>query len=495
MPTASPVTATDSDRLATVSSGRYAGGRLIEVLRTCVRERADGLLVVEPDGGSEQERATLHFQGGELRSVHFAGLAASPALTRALVLPTGEWRLERCADPPQANFSGDTGAILDQVETVLRDCDLAAALGVTQSADLLNAEDLSAAIDEASTKGVSTATFTRAIRASQAASMTIAVGTGGYRVPQVGEKLGRCLLKREIGAGASSMVYLAHHASLDIDVVVKVLLPSAMQDGSGAEGPAAAAMTANEARILAKLNHPNLMRVFDFDDTGDHPYLVVEYVSGRSLQAMIRDQGRLAVDRALEVVRQVARGLAHGHLRVGLVHNDLKPANILVADDGQAKLADVALASMQGTAHSGTTSLRKALKGTQVMGTPAYVAPEAVRLGLGEPAGRIDQRSDIYALGATFYHAITGRTLFSHPDPAKLMLMHVHDTWTPAEHLVPGLDQSVADLLARMLARRVEERCQTWGELVSDLDLLAGKGVGRRTSIFKTLVGRVWKVA
>jgi tRNA A-37 threonylcarbamoyl transferase component Bud32 len=481
-----------------LAAGEYAGGRLITVLRQLVSDGASGLLTVEPDGG-EFEEADLLFIGGQLRAVRFAAVTGAPALTRVLVLGGGRWRLEHCSDPPPQNFNGDTGPILDQVESVLRDCDLAAALGVETPAPL-DAADLAAAIDEAATKGVNTATFTRTARVGTVAigTATMAVGTS-YHMPQPGDLLGRYRLIRQIGHGASSLVYLAHHTTMDVDVVVKVLLPAALHDGgSSADGPSAAAMTANEARILARLNHPNVMRVFDFDDQGEHPYLVMEYIAGRSLLAMIREQSRLPSDRALTVIRQVARGLALAHHQIGLIHNDLKPANILVAEDGSAKLADFALASMRtvrGDQRGTTTSLKKSLKGPQVMGTPAYVAPEAVRAGMAEPGVTIDHRADIYALGATLYHALTGRTLFSHPDAAKLMLMHVHDTWTPAEHLVPDLDPQVGAVLDRMLAKRVEDRYQTWGELVADLDRLSGKGAGRRTSFFKTMVGKVWKVA
>jgi tRNA A-37 threonylcarbamoyl transferase component Bud32 len=477
---------------ADVTSGRYAGGRLIDVLRGLARSGANGLVIIDPDAGDSEE-AELLFIGGHIRAIRFGALAAAPALTRILVLPGGAWRIDPCSDPPAVNFTGDTLGILDQVAAVLRDCDLAATFGGGEVQEL-DATDLAAAIDDASVNGVNTATFTRTV-----AGATLEVGAG-FRIPQPGDLLGRCRLTRAIGHGASSMVYLARHQSLDVEVVVKVLLPAAMHDGAGFSetAPAASAMTANEARILARLNHPNLMRVFDYDDACEHPYLVMEHVPGRSLHAMIREQGRIPAPRSIEIIRQVARGLAHAHARVGLVHNDLKPANILVTDEGQAKLADFALASMRGGGDRATTTVLRrptAAKGPQVMGTPAYVAPECVRAGLGEPVGPPDQRSDIYALGATWYHALTGRQLFSHADPAKMLLMHVHDAWTPAGYLVPDLDPATGDLLARMLAKRPEDRPPTWGALVAHLESMGGRVGGRRTSFFKTLVGRVWHAA
>ena len=313
---------------------------------------------------------------------------------------------------------------------------------------------------------------------------------------QAGATLGKCLLTAEIGRGGSGVVFRGYHLGLNIPVAVKVLLLDAVQDHDSA-----CEQLRQEARLLAQLNHANIVRVLDFEDDATHPYLVLEYVDGVSLSDLIRQSGRLRGDRAARVILQVAQALDAAHC-LGIVHRDVKPANILITRDGSAKLADLGLAVV---IDSRTGTLRD---GEAMAGTVAYMPPEQAL-----QTNPVDHRSDIYALGATFYHAVTGQMPFTGRTRSEVIKKHARETPVPPSHLVADLDPAISAVICRMLAKDPSQRYSDHQELIAALTRIetrsghsialplagsaaespsqdAGDSVSRVRSIWRSLVRR-----
>jgi hypothetical protein len=271
----------------------------------------------------------------------------------------------------------------------------------------------------------------------------------GANIPQIGERLGKCLLTDEIGRGGCGIVYRALHVSLKIPVAVKLLLADA--DAEVIDGFRA------EASTLARLNHPNVVRVLDFDD-GVLPYLVLEYIEGPSLRELIQQSGRIRVDRAVAIILQVASGLAASSA-LGIVHRDVTPANILLTRDSTAKLTDYGLAALMADLNASSD-----LEGR---GTASYMSPEQAR------GDALDARSDIYALGACFYHAVTGSAPFSGGSRMQVLLRHAMEPPTPPRSIIAELDSAVSDLILKMMAKSPEERFPNFEAVIAALAALA----------------------
>jgi serine/threonine protein kinase len=277
-------------------------------------------------------------------------------------------------------------------------------------------------------------------------------------VLEAGTVLGKCLLTECVGQGGTGSVFRALHLSLNVPVALKVLRLDTVRND-----PALYAQLRSEARLLAQLNHPNIVRVLDFEDSADCPYLVLEYVEGLSLGELISQSGRVRCDRAVRIVSQVASGLAAAW-RLGVVHRDVKPGNILLAKDGTAKLADLGLAVV--LPRRGKEQTHTALA-DGMAGTIAYMSPEQAL-----SAAAVDQRSDIYALGATFYHALTGGVPFKAKTRLDVMIKHAKEAPAPPHELVPGVDPAASAVVLRMMAKDPNQRYQDYGELLADLDRL-----------------------
>jgi serine/threonine protein kinase len=262
--------------------------------------------------------------------------------------------------------------------------------------------------------------------------------------PEVGQVLGKCLLLERIGQGSAGVVFKAKHQSLNILVAVKVLnlaKPGEMYR-----------QLRSEAQLLAQLNHPNIVRVWDFEDDPVLPYLVLEFVEGPSVIDLIRRNGPLPLGRAIQVIRQVAAGLAAAH-KLGVVHRDVKPGNILLTSDGIAKLADLGLAVLVDAAENGS-------KAPGLAGTVAYMPPEQAT-----SKNNIDLRSDIYALGASFYHMATGHIPFQGVTRMEVILKHAQEPIVPPNMLSTGVTPAASNLIAKMMAKSPTDRFQTYEEL------------------------------
>ena len=281
-------------------------------------------------------------------------------------------------------------------------------------------------------------------------------------LPAVGTVLGgRYRLLACAGHGSTSVVYQAAHLKLNIPVAVKVVNLHRLADRD-----LVLRQLRSEALLLAQLNHVNLVRLWDFEDDADFPYLVTEFVEGRSLLDLIGEQGRVRPRWALDVMLQTAEGLAAAH-KFGVVHRDVKPANILLSREGAAKLADLGLAVVVGQAINRAPD--DSLTASSLAGTAAYLAPEQA----SAPAA-VDHRADVYSLGATLYHAVTGRIPFRAASRMEVLRKHAEEPLTPPTELIPDLSPVLSDLIVRMMAKDPAGRFASYEELRSALLAAAG---------------------
>ncbi|WP_251024500.1 Stk1 family PASTA domain-containing Ser/Thr kinase [Arthrobacter sp. ISL-65] len=243
-----------------------------------------------------------------------------------------------------------------------------------------------------------------------------------------------------------STVYVATDQRLDRDVALKVLHPHLVNDGNFLD------RLAREARAAAKLSHPHVVGVLDQGHDGDTAYLVMEYIKGHTLRDVINSKGALSPRLALALIDPVVEGLGAAHA-AGMIHRDVKPENVLIADDGRIKIGDFGLARAVTT----TTSTGA------LIGTIAYLSPELV---LGKPA---DARSDIYATGIMLFEMLTGRQPFEGDVPIQVAYQHVNSTVGAPSGLVPGLAQEVDELVQWCTASDPEQRPVDGNALLAEL--------------------------
>jgi serine/threonine-protein kinase len=267
-----------------------------------------------------------------------------------------------------------------------------------------------------------------------------------------GFRLGKYKLLKQIGKGGMSSVYLAEHLLMRRRVAIKVLPKNRVADKSYLE------RFQQEARAVAKLDDPNIVRAFDIDNDGDTHYIVMEYVEGMDLHQMVAAQGPLDYETAADHIAQVASGLQHAH-EMGLVHRDIKPANCLIDKHKTVKLLDMGLAKM----NDDETSLTLA-NDENVLGTADYLAPEQALNSHGA-----DARSDIYSLGCTLYFLLCGRPPFPEGSISERLLKHQVEDPEGILKFRPDAPLSLVDLCNRMMSKKPENRPQTAGEVAETL--------------------------
>ena len=258
----------------------------------------------------------------------------------------------------------------------------------------------------------------------------------------------------KLGAGAMAVVYKAKQLSLNRTVAIKVL-PKRFS-----ENPEYVERFYREGQAAAKLNHNNIVQAHDVGEAGGYHYFVMEYVEGKTIYDDLAGGEAFAEEEALEIIIQVARALAHAHA-CGLIHRDVKPKNIMINTADIVKLADMGLARATTDIETAKSEAGKAY------GTPYYIAPEQIR---GEID--IDGRADIYGLGATFYHMVTGRVPFMADDPTDVMRKHLREQLIPPDHINTSLSAGASEVIEVMMAKRKEDRYKNVEELLADLDLV-----------------------
>jgi len=270
-------------------------------------------------------------------------------------------------------------------------------------------------------------------------------------------RLGSYRIRRLIGQGATSRVYLADHIFLKRPTALKVLTCDF------AQWPDFDLELFEETAVsAARLHHPNIVTLYDIDEVRARPYLLMEYVDGPSLHTLLRRRGPLPPSRALSILWDVAHALRCAHA-AGIVHCDIKPGNILLDSKGSAKVTDFGLAqALNHAEHS-------ALEG-MVSGTPDYISPEQVL------ARRPDQRSDLYSLGATLFEMLTGESPFRGRSDSAVFGRHLDESRSSLVRRVPAETGPLADILRRLMSRYPKDRYQTASELLTDLrPLLAAR--------------------
>jgi len=274
------------------------------------------------------------------------------------------------------------------------------------------------------------------------------------------QRIGRFEVVKELGRGAMGAVHLARDPLIDRAVAIKTI---AMPGLSDAECAAYSQRFFREAQAAGKLSHAGIVTIYDVgqDEASRQPYIVMEFIAGRSLADVLEEAaGPLPLAKALPWIRQVAHALSYAHAH-GIVHRDVKPANIMIDVEGAAKLTDFGIARLRNTQLTTAGDL---------LGTPAYMSPEQVE---GKPT---DSRSDIFSLGILLYWTLTGKKPFDGENPGEVMFKIAYKDPAPASQFVAGLPSGVDHVLARALVKNPEQRYPDAKELALDLeDISAGR--------------------
>lgn len=272
------------------------------------------------------------------------------------------------------------------------------------------------------------------------------------QIDLTGKTLGQYAISRQLGQGGMATVYLAEQTSIGRQVALKIMPAYFMHDPTFLE------RFNQEVQVIAKLQHPRILPVYDFGEFEGQPYIVMAYMSGGTLSDRIKQDGPMPLDEVVQIVKQIAEGLDHAH-KAGIIHRDFKPSNVLLDDSGNAYLADFGIAKVsESTAQ---------LTGSGIVGTPTYMAPEMADQGVVSPS------IDIYALGVTIYEMLTGQYPYVGDTPLRVMMAHVNNPIPDVLATRPNLPVGVSEVLRRAMAKNPGARYTTAAELVAALEAAA----------------------
>ncbi len=263
----------------------------------------------------------------------------------------------------------------------------------------------------------------------------------------IGENVGPYRLIEKLGKGGMATVFKAYHPSLDRYVAIKALHPAFM------EHPGFIDRFEREAKVVARLDHPNIVPIYDFSEHEDRPYLVLKYVRGETLKARL-EKSKLTYKESRHIFRVISSALAYAH-QEGVLHRDVKPSNVLMEKNGGIFLADFGLARIAET--SQTT-----LSGQMMMGTPHYISPEQAK-GLGD----LDSGTDIYSLGVMMYELLVGDVPFQADTPFSVIHDHIYSPLPLPCDINPDLNEEIQKALLKALAKKREDRYANVSEMMS----------------------------
>lgn len=269
----------------------------------------------------------------------------------------------------------------------------------------------------------------------------------------------------KVGDGGMALVYSAKDLLLSRIVAVKVLRAQFADDEEFVE------RFRREARSAASLSHPNIVNIYDVGETGDTHFIVMEYVQGKNLRDLIREQGQFSQEFIVNVGKQIAMGLAHAHYH-GIVHRDIKPHNILITKENRVKVTDFGIAQAMSATNLTQTGM--------VLGSVHYFSPEQAR------GVNVQAASDLYSLGIVLYEMIAGHPPFSGDSPISIALQQIQETPEPLRYAVPDLDGELEDLVLKLLRKEPEERPKSADEVVRIF-----QGIERRLDLVGTVEGNV----
>jgi eukaryotic-like serine/threonine-protein kinase len=256
--------------------------------------------------------------------------------------------------------------------------------------------------------------------------------------------IGKYVINEVLGRGGWSIVYKGVHTTLNMTVAVKMLKHDMAMDDDFLE------RFQNEARVIANLNHENIVKVYDIEHLFRTVFIVMEYLDGSSILEILQECHKFSPERALSIILQVCAGLEYAHDR-GIVHGDIKPGNIFITADDRVKILDFGLACPLGT------------RSTRIIGTPKYFSPEAIKLG------PVDQRSDIYSLGIMAYRMVTGQEAFLVTDIANLCQMHLTEPIPDPRKILPDLPKELVEFMFKATRKNPDERYPNVGSIIHEL--------------------------
>ncbi len=271
----------------------------------------------------------------------------------------------------------------------------------------------------------------------------------------IGENVGPYRIVAQLGSGGMATVYKAYHAALDRYVAIKVLHPAFKED------PTFLARFQREARIVARLEHPHIVPVYDFSEHGGQPYLVMRFIEGETLKARLQAHP-LSLSEVMDVMRPVCQALTYAHEQ-DVLHRDIKPSNILLTPNGGVFLTDFGLARI---AQAGESTLTR----DTMVGTPQYISPEQAR-GKAD----LDARTDIYSLGVVLYELLVGRVPYQADTPYAVVHDHIFTPLPMPRSLNPNLSEPLERVLLKALAKERDDRYATVAEMLAALEKAAAE--------------------
>jgi predicted ATPase len=260
----------------------------------------------------------------------------------------------------------------------------------------------------------------------------------------------RYRLDEQLGEGGAGVVYKAEDMQLSRTVAIKILIGDRQMADEKLE------RFRSEARSVARLNHPNIITLYDYAEEGGRPYLVIEYIPGQDLWELDNSfaPGLMPVEKSVAIINDVLAALDYSHAH-RVIHRDLKPENVMITPEDQVKVMDFGLARIEGQSRLTQDGL--------VAGTAAYLAPE---LAIGETG---DHRADLYAVGVILYELLTGRRPFSGDDPLTVISQHIHAPVVPPQHYTPSIPDDLQNVILKLLLKQPDDRYQTAGDTAKDL--------------------------